>query len=74
MTGAIVTAVAAAVIIGALFAALRRATRLERLLEAHDRDEADLEAIADATREPPPLGDEHAERLLRIVRDREAGL
>lgn len=33
------------------------------------RPASDLEAMVDATREPPPLGDEHAERLLRLVRE-----
>jgi hypothetical protein len=48
--------------------------RLRRLLEDHDRDEADLKALADALAEDRPCGchwvpcDEHADRLLRIIR------
>jgi hypothetical protein len=47
---------------------LRRSTRLERLLEAHNRVEADLEALAGGTREVPPWTDEQLERLREVMR------
>jgi hypothetical protein len=45
-------AVLAAAVIGVLGWLVHRAVRLERLLVANDRNESDLEALADATREP----------------------
>jgi hypothetical protein len=62
MTAVLVIAfiVGAVVAFSAVDEAIRR---MERAIEAHDRDEADLEAMADATREPPPWSDEQIERL-----------
>ena len=54
----------------------RRASRLYRLLAEHDRDEADLQALAIVS-EPRACGcqwvpcDEHAEKLLRAIEDGE---
>jgi hypothetical protein len=48
--------------------------RLRKLLEDHDRSEADLEALAAATREDKPCGchwvpcDKHVDRLERVIR------
>lgn len=66
--------IATAILIAAAVRGLCRAVRLERVLEDHDRAEAgraDMEAIVDATREPPPLSDGQADRLLRAVQDGE---
>jgi hypothetical protein len=41
--------------------------RLRRLLEDHDRNEAD---IAARDGEPPPLTDDQADRMWLLVRDR----
>ena len=58
---------------------LPRAVRLERLLEAHDRDEADLQALA-VVSEPRACGcqwvpcDRHLDRLWEAIHeDGEAG-
>jgi hypothetical protein len=68
MTAAAITAaVLAAGAIAVGIRLLHKAARLERLLEAHNRDEADLEAIADATRELPPWNDEQIERLRQAI-------
>lgn len=71
MTAAAILAVLAAAAIGAVLWPLNRAKRLERLLEEHERSEADLEAMVDATREPPPLTDEQADELARLLRRNE---
>jgi type II secretory pathway pseudopilin PulG len=71
VTAAAILAVLAAAAIGAVLWPLNRAKRLERLLEEHERSEADLEAMVDATREPPPLTDEQADELARLLRRNE---
>jgi hypothetical protein len=45
-----------------------RRSRLARLLADHDRNEADLKALADALAEDKAC-DEHGDELLRKVRD-----
>jgi hypothetical protein len=67
VSAAAILAVLAAGAIGVGIALLHKATRLERLLEAHNRDEADMEAMADATRELPPWNDEQIERLRQAI-------
>ena len=69
MTAAVIIAAAVlGAIIGASIVLLNRASRLERLLEAHERSETDIEAIADATREPVTFTDEQLERLQQEIR------
>jgi hypothetical protein len=78
---AVIIALAAAILAAVLWP-LHRATRLERelirwaVVEAMRKvtPDEDMEALVDVTREPPPLDDEHADRLLPIVLDREAEL
>jgi hypothetical protein len=68
MTAAIViVSVLAAAATAVGIRVLHKAGRLERLIEAHNRDEADLEAMADATRELPPWSDEQIERLRQAI-------
>ena len=69
MTAAVIIAAALlGAAIGAAIVLLNRASRLERLLEAHERSESGIEAIADATREPVTLTDEQLERLQQEIR------
>ena len=60
-------AVLAAAVVAVIGWRLHKAASLERVLEAHNRDEADLEALADATREAPPWTDEQLERLRKLI-------
>ena len=64
-------AVLAAAVVAVLGLLLHRAARLERLIEAHNRDEADREALADATREVPPWTDAQIDRLRKAMKDGE---
>jgi hypothetical protein len=49
----------------------RRASQQHQLAEAMHAvtPASDIEALIDATREPPPLTDQHADRLLRLVNE-----
>ena len=65
MTAAvIIAAVLLGAAIGAAIVLLNRASRLERLLEAHERSETGIEA----TREPVTFTDEQLERLQQEIR------
>jgi len=59
-------AVLAAAVVAVIGFALHRAARLERLLEEHNRDEAGLEALADAIREAASWTDE-IKRLRKLI-------
>lgn len=52
----------------------RRASQQHQLAEAMHAvtPASDIEALIDATREPPPLTDQHADRLLRLVNENDS--